>query len=258
MVGFNTNGMESDARSPSIDSDLYSMDGSLSSPDHYDELDHELAEIEEENASRQSAGDECDDDGALDDEDQKPRRAAKRKAGDSNNKKSSTAGSPKKKRYSKSRSKCRSPTVVIKLKKHRRVKANDRERNRMHNLNHALDKLRTVLPAFPDDAKLTKIETLRFAHNYIWALSETVKMFDLHKERSQNGMPGSPMPQCTPLHAFHSSAAALRELSGLGASSGLVQQENVQSLTLPNVGIAEPTSPDISGGGPAATTATVR
>ncbi|GAA6111148.1 neurogenin-3 [Tachysurus ichikawai] len=58
----------------------------------------------------------------------------------------------------------------------RREKANDRERHRMHNLNSALDALRRVLPSFPDDAKLTKIETLRFAHNYIWALMETLRI----------------------------------------------------------------------------------
>lgn len=58
----------------------------------------------------------------------------------------------------------------------RRAKANDRERHRMHNLNSALDALRRVLPTFPDDAKLTKIETLRFAHNYIWALTETLRI----------------------------------------------------------------------------------
>jgi len=55
------------------------------------------------------------------------------------------------------------------------MKANDRERNRMHLLNEALDRLRCVLPTFPEDAKLTKIETLRFAHNYIWALSQTLQ-----------------------------------------------------------------------------------
>jgi len=84
----------------------------------------------------------------------------------------------KKKRLTKSRARARSPTCVIRIKRNRRVKANDRERNRMHNLNKALDKLRKVLPTFPDDTKLTKIETLRFAHNYIWALSETLNMFD--------------------------------------------------------------------------------
>lgn len=62
----------------------------------------------------------------------------------------------------------------------RRVKANDRERHRMHNLNSALDALRSILPALPEDAKLTKIETLRFAHNYIWALTETLRMADQH------------------------------------------------------------------------------
>ncbi|KAJ9576332.1 hypothetical protein L9F63_006832, partial [Diploptera punctata] len=66
--------------------------------------------------------------------------------------------------------------AIMRLKKHRRMKANDRERNRMHMLNEALDRLRCVLPTFPEDTKLTKIETLRFAHNYIWALSQTVHM----------------------------------------------------------------------------------
>ncbi|XP_074532722.1 neurogenin-3 [Halichoeres trimaculatus] len=60
----------------------------------------------------------------------------------------------------------------------RRLKANDRERHRMHNLNSALDVLRSILPAMPQDAKLTKIETLRFAHNYIWALTAILRMTD--------------------------------------------------------------------------------
>lgn len=66
----------------------------------------------------------------------------------------------------------------MKIKRTRRVKANDRERNRMHMLNEALDRLRCVLPTFPEDTKLTKIETLRFAHNYIYALSETLTSVD--------------------------------------------------------------------------------
>lgn len=68
----------------------------------------------------------------------------------------------------------RSPSHILRLKRTRRMKANDRERNRMHMLNEALDKLRCVLPTFPEDTKLTKIETLRFAHNYIFALSQTL------------------------------------------------------------------------------------
>ncbi|XP_018082256.1 neurogenin 3 S homeolog isoform X1 [Xenopus laevis] len=84
----------------------------------------------------------------------------------------------KKQRVKRMRSKVKSDGVVVKQRRNRRVKANDRERNRMHNLNSALDALRSILPTFPDDAKLTKIETLRFAHNYIWALSETLRMAD--------------------------------------------------------------------------------
>uniref|UniRef100_A0A7N8WKZ2 Neurogenin 3 n=1 Tax=Mastacembelus armatus TaxID=205130 RepID=A0A7N8WKZ2_9TELE len=68
----------------------------------------------------------------------------------------------------------------------RRMKANDRERHRMHNLNSALDALRSILPALPEDAKLTKIETLRFAHNYIWALTETLRMNDQYGHTAEH------------------------------------------------------------------------
>ncbi|KAK6494014.1 neurogenin-2-like [Huso huso] len=72
----------------------------------------------------------------------------------------------------------KNPEVLQKVKKGRRQKANNREKNRMHTLNSALDTLRQILPCFPDDAKLTKIETLRVAHNYIWALTETLRLGD--------------------------------------------------------------------------------
>uniref|UniRef100_A0A182TDD8 BHLH domain-containing protein n=2 Tax=Anopheles melas TaxID=34690 RepID=A0A182TDD8_9DIPT len=70
----------------------------------------------------------------------------------------------------------RSPTQVMRIKRVRRLKANDRERNRMHTLNEALERLRLTLPTFPEDTKLTKIETLRFAYNYIFSL---VQLLDL-------------------------------------------------------------------------------
>lgn len=69
----------------------------------------------------------------------------------------------------------RSPTQVMRIKRNRRMKANDRERNRMHTLNEALERLRLTLPTFPEDTKLTKIETLRFAHNYIFALEQVLQ-----------------------------------------------------------------------------------
>lgn len=69
----------------------------------------------------------------------------------------------------------RSPTQVMRIKRTRRIKANDRERNRMHTLNEALERLRLALPTFPEDTKLTKIETLRFAHNYIFAMEQLLQ-----------------------------------------------------------------------------------
>ncbi|XP_008826026.1 neurogenin-3 [Nannospalax galili] len=89
------------------------------------------------------------------------------------------------------RSRPKSELALSKQRRSRRKKANDRERNRMHNLNSALDALRGVLPTFPDDAKLTKIETLRFAHNYIWALTQTLRIAD----HSFYG-PEPPAPPC--------------------------------------------------------------
>ncbi|CAH2276854.1 neurogenin-1 [Pelobates cultripes] len=89
----------------------------------------------------------------------------------------------KEKRKRRGRNRVKNDGVLHTIKKTRRVKANDRERNRMHNLNSALDELRSILPSFPDDTKLTKIETLRFAHNYIWALSETLRLADQSKDK---------------------------------------------------------------------------
>uniref|UniRef100_A0A8C5GX69 Neuronal differentiation 4 n=1 Tax=Gouania willdenowi TaxID=441366 RepID=A0A8C5GX69_GOUWI len=57
----------------------------------------------------------------------------------------------------------------------RRMKANARERSRMHGLNDALENLRRVMPCYSKTQKLSKIETLRLAHNYIWALSEVLE-----------------------------------------------------------------------------------
>ncbi|XP_014680089.1 PREDICTED: neurogenin-1-like, partial [Priapulus caudatus] len=84
----------------------------------------------------------------------------------------------RKTRGARTRRKEKNPVLVKKVKRQRRQKANDRERNRMHGLNDALEGLRCVLPTFPDESKLTKIETLRFAYNYIWTLSETLNEFE--------------------------------------------------------------------------------
>ncbi len=73
---------------------------------------------------------------------------------------------PKKKQMTKDR--------MVKLKQ-RRVKANTRERSRMHGLNEALDVLRKYVPCYSKTQKLSKIETLRLARNYISVLSTILK-----------------------------------------------------------------------------------
>ncbi|XP_053955349.1 basic helix-loop-helix neural transcription factor TAP [Anastrepha ludens] len=83
----------------------------------------------------------------------------------------------------------RSPLQVVRIKKFRRMKANDRERNRMHTLNDALERLRVTLPSLPEETKLTKIEILRFAHNYIFALEQVLESggtINLDLEKLQN------------------------------------------------------------------------
>ena len=73
---------------------------------------------------------------------------------------------PKKKKMTKAR--------LAKLRL-RRVKANTRERTRMHGLNDALDVLRQHVPCYSKTQKLSKIETLRLASNYISALADILK-----------------------------------------------------------------------------------
>lgn len=70
----------------------------------------------------------------------------------------------------------------------RRNKANARERNRMHGLNAALDKLRKVIPIHSKCQKLSKIETLRLARNYIHVLGAMVDDSDsVDKDEVQEG-----------------------------------------------------------------------
>ena len=61
------------------------------------------------------------------------------------------------------------------VQKQRRQAANARERRRMHGLNHAFDELRSVIPAFDNDKKLSKYETLQMAQIYINALSDLLE-----------------------------------------------------------------------------------
>ncbi|XP_067852006.1 transcription factor Atoh1-like [Heptranchias perlo] len=59
--------------------------------------------------------------------------------------------------------------------KHRRLAANARERRRMHGLNYAFDELRSVIPAYDNEKKLSKYETLQMAQIYIAELTELLQ-----------------------------------------------------------------------------------
>jgi hypothetical protein len=69
-----------------------------------------------------------------------------------------------------------------------------------------------VLPSFPEDTKLTKIETLRLANNYIWALSETIKSVDQS--------PGAALPSAATAAAAAAAYAAIMPLSESAQSAG--------------------------------------
>ena len=65
------------------------------------------------------------------------------------------------------------PSRVARFKV-RRIKANGRERERMKGLNEQLERLRDTIPCFALSQKLSKIETLRLAKNYIEALTQMI------------------------------------------------------------------------------------
>ncbi|KAG7255314.1 hypothetical protein CRUP_001187 [Coryphaenoides rupestris] len=56
----------------------------------------------------------------------------------------------------------------------RRLESNERERQRMHKLNNAFQALRESIPHIKTDKKLSKIETLTLAKNYIKSLTSII------------------------------------------------------------------------------------
>ena len=68
----------------------------------------------------------------------------------------------------------RRKTVSARDRNLRRLESNERERQRMHSLNDAFQGLREVIPHVQSGRRLSKIETLTLAGNYIKALTNTV------------------------------------------------------------------------------------
>ncbi|RWS07082.1 protein dimmed-like protein [Dinothrombium tinctorium] len=68
----------------------------------------------------------------------------------------------------------RKTTLNARERNVRRLESNERERMRMHSLNDAFQALREVIPHVRLERKLSKIETLTLAKNYIMALTNVV------------------------------------------------------------------------------------
>ncbi|XP_013771878.1 protein dimmed-like isoform X2 [Limulus polyphemus] len=81
---------------------------------------------------------------------------------------------PKQQRRSSTNGHRRRPTLNARERNLRRLESNERERMRMHSLNDAFQALREVIPHVAMEKKLSKIETLTLAKNYIMALTNVV------------------------------------------------------------------------------------
>lgn len=132
-------------------SPLQWMDGDMSSPDG--DASHHYRAGGFNQQARQTGSDDAEEDEEDEEEGQEDENGSKRRG-------------PKRKRMTKARQE---------RFRARRVKANARERSRMHGLNDALENLRTIMPCHSKTQKLSKIETLRLARNYICALSAALE-----------------------------------------------------------------------------------
>lgn len=82
-------------------------------------------------------------------------------------------GEPKQRRLGK-RSARRRKSMSARERNSRRLESNERERVRMHLLNDAFQELREVVPHIRLGRRLSKIETLALAKNYIKALTNVI------------------------------------------------------------------------------------
>ncbi|GIY01421.1 BHLH domain-containing protein [Caerostris darwini] len=132
------------------------------------------------------------------------------------------------------------------LSKYRRRTANARERTRMQEINDAFETLRKVVPQFPckegaDNAKLTKITTLRLAVNYIAALSQILKQADADAAPPNDRVLDGMMAQHSVIDAIDPSDLLG---AGLGSVEGLL--DDSFDLILESDGDSLPLSDDIN------------
>ncbi|XP_030631122.1 class A basic helix-loop-helix protein 15 [Chanos chanos] len=91
----------------------------------------------------------------------------------------------------------------VKERNVRRLESNERERQRMHKLNNAFQALREAIPHVKTDKKLSKIETLTLAKNYIKSLTTIILGMSsacLPHEESQAEANAARLLQCYQQH----------------------------------------------------------
>ncbi|XP_078699294.1 neurogenic differentiation factor 1-like [Branchiostoma floridae x Branchiostoma belcheri] len=115
-----------------------------------------------------------------------------------------------------------------------RLKVNERERKRMHDLNSALDGLREVMPYAhgPSVRKLSKIATLLLAKNYILMLNSSLEemkrlVSDVYQNGHRGHHAGLPSPAAT-LPSLH--GPAVRPSPPLLPHSTLIKPEATFSV----------------------------
>lgn len=102
----------------------------------------------------------------------------------------------------------------------RRLESNERERQRMHKLNNAFQALREVIPHVRADKKLSKIETLTLAKNYIKSLTTTIlamssgpgpKLYQHYQQQAGGTLGASEAQPEARLHRYSTQIHSFRE-----------------------------------------------
>ncbi|XP_062541928.1 protein dimmed [Armigeres subalbatus] len=88
----------------------------------------------------------------------------------------------------------------------RRLESNERERMRMHSLNDAFQSLREVIPHVKKERRLSKIETLTLAKNYITALTDVIIVMRGEGDTSSGGGGGGAVIAASPVASVTTNA----------------------------------------------------
>ncbi|KAF2883060.1 hypothetical protein ILUMI_23106 [Ignelater luminosus] len=132
----------------------------VTTPWQEEDEDVEVDDMELSKNSRDEMSEESSSDEAT------GRKIARRRTGGSTTSGGSSSGSTTTRR--------RKTGISARERNLRRLESNERERMRMHSLNDAFEQLREVIPHIKMERKLSKIETLTLAKNYIMALTNVI------------------------------------------------------------------------------------